>query len=65
MEVEPESFLETVADKLHIIRNQAEDDLENFKRFIESEGYESGAWLPQSGRDGPDAGSGGRSFLAR
>jgi len=44
MEFEPEGFLETVADKLHIVKNQAEDDLENFKRFIESEGYETGAW---------------------
>ena len=65
MEFEPEGFLETVADMLHIIGTQAEDDLDNFKRFIESEGYESGAWLHQSGRDGPDAGSGGRSFLVR
>ena len=44
MEFEPEGFLETVADMLHIIGTQAEDDLDNFKRFIESEGYESGAW---------------------
>ena len=44
MEFEPEGFLETVADKLHIVGNQAEHDLENFKRFIETEGYESGAW---------------------
>ena len=44
MEFEPEGFLETVADKLHIVENQAEHDLENFKRFIESEGYETGAW---------------------
>lgn len=44
MEFEPEGFLETMADMLHIIGTQAEDDLDNFKRFIESEGYESGAW---------------------
>ena len=44
MEFEPEGFLETVADKLHIVENQAGHDLENFKRFIESEGYETGAW---------------------
>ena len=44
MEFEPEGFLETVADKLHIVENQAEHDLENFKRFIESEGYATGAW---------------------
>ena len=44
MEFEPEGFLEAVADKLHIVEHQAEHDLENFKRFIESEGYESGAW---------------------
>ena len=44
MEFEPEGFLETVADKLNFVKNQVEDDLENFKRFIESEGYETGAW---------------------
>ena len=44
MEFEPEGFLEAVADKLHIVEHQAEHDLENFKRFIESEGYATGAW---------------------
>ncbi len=44
MEFEPEGFLEAVADKLHIVENQAEHDLENFKRFVESEGYATGAW---------------------
>ncbi len=44
MEFEPEGLLEAVADKLHIVENQAEYDLENVKRFIESEGHETGAW---------------------
>ena len=44
MEFEPEGLLEAIADTLGIVGNQAEHDLENFKRFIESEGYETGAW---------------------
>ena len=56
MEFEPEGVVEKVGDMLGIVGNQAEHDLENFKRFIESEGYETGAWrgsitkAPQSGR---------------
>ena len=44
MEFEPEGLLEAIADTLGIVGNQAEHDRENFKRFIESEGYETGAW---------------------
>ena len=44
MEFEPEGLLEAIADTLGIVGNQAEHDLENFRRFIESEGYETGAW---------------------
>lgn len=44
MEFEPEGLVETVGDVLGIVGNQAEHDLENFKRFIESEGYATGAW---------------------
>ena len=59
MEFEPEGFLETVADKLHIVENQAEHDLENFKRFIESGGLRDRrvARLRQTGCNDPDAAS--------
>jgi carbon monoxide dehydrogenase subunit G len=44
LEYEPEGLVEKVGDKLNIVENQAERDLERFKSFIESEGYATGAW---------------------
>ena len=47
-----------VGDKLNIVENQAERDLERFKAFIESEGYASGAWRG-SVNEGAQAGTPG------
>jgi ribosome-associated toxin RatA of RatAB toxin-antitoxin module len=44
LEYEPEGLIEKVGDKLNIVENQAESDLERFKAFIESERYATGAW---------------------
>ena len=44
LEYEPEGIVEKVGDKLNVVGNQAEGDLERFKTFIESEGYATGAW---------------------
>jgi len=44
LEYEPEGIVEKVGDKLNVIENQAEGDLERFKKFIEAEGYATGAW---------------------
>jgi len=44
LEYEPEGLVEKVGDKLNVIENQAEGDLERFKAFIESERYATGAW---------------------
>ena len=44
LEYEPEGFVEKVGDKLHVVENRAERDLDRFKEFIESEGYATGAW---------------------
>jgi len=44
LEYEPEGLLEKVGDKAGIVENQAQNDLERFKQFIESEGYATGAW---------------------
>jgi carbon monoxide dehydrogenase subunit G len=44
LEYEPEGLVEKVGDKLNIVENQAEKDLERFKAFVESEGYATGAW---------------------
>ena len=44
LEYEPEGFVEQVGDKLNVVENQAEKDLERFKEFIESEGRATGSW---------------------
>ena len=44
LEYEPEGLVEKVGDKTGIVQNQAQNDLERFKQFIESEGYATGAW---------------------
>jgi ribosome-associated toxin RatA of RatAB toxin-antitoxin module len=44
LEYEPEGLLEKAGDKLNIVENQAEADLDKFKAFIEAEGYATGAW---------------------
>jgi carbon monoxide dehydrogenase subunit G len=44
LEYEPEGLVEKVGDKLNVIENQAEGDLQRFKAFIEAEGYATGAW---------------------
>jgi hypothetical protein len=44
LEYEPEGLVEKVGDKLNVVDNQTENDLERFKALIESEGYASGAW---------------------
>ncbi|WP_182113385.1 MULTISPECIES: SRPBCC family protein [unclassified Actinotalea] len=44
LEYEPTGLVEKVGDKLHVVENRAEHDLERFKTFIEAEGYATGAW---------------------
>ena len=44
LEYEPEGLVEKVGDKLNIVENQAEGDLDRFKAFVEAEGYATGAW---------------------
>jgi hypothetical protein len=44
LDYEPEGAAEKVADALRIIDHQAEEDMKNFARFIQSEGRASGAW---------------------
>jgi len=55
LEYEPEGLVEKVGDKLNVVENQAEGDLDRFKAFIESEGYATGAWrgtVPAAGHVG-------------
>ena len=49
MDVEPEGVVETVGDKLGVVKRQVEGDLERFKEFIEGRGRESGAWRGEVG----------------
>jgi ribosome-associated toxin RatA of RatAB toxin-antitoxin module len=51
LEYEPEGLIEKVGDKLNIVENQAEADLERFKAFIESERYATGAWRGSVNKD--------------
>jgi uncharacterized membrane protein len=44
MKVDPDGLVENVGDKLGFIERNAKGDLERFKRFIETEGIETGAW---------------------
>ena len=66
LEYEPEGLLEKVGDKLNIVENQAEGDLDRFKAFIEAEGYATGAWRGSvnegaaAGTPGLDEASGSR-----
>jgi len=53
LEYEPEGLVEKVGDKLNLVENQAENDMERFKDFIESEGYATGAWRGSVDSGGP------------
>lgn len=45
MDVDPDGFVEEVADKAGILDRRTKGDLKNFKEFIESRGgQETGAW---------------------
>ncbi len=54
MDVDPEGFVENVADKLGVLKHRVNGDLERFKHFIEHQGRETGAWRGDIPR--PDAG---------
>jgi uncharacterized membrane protein len=44
MDIDPEGFVENVADKANILDQRVKGDLKRFKDFIESRGSETGAW---------------------
>ena len=44
MEFEPEGFVEKLGELFNIIETQTEDDLENFKRYMEDAGAVPGGW---------------------
>jgi uncharacterized membrane protein len=53
MDVDPEGFLENVADKVGLLKMRAKSDLKRFKEFIEKRGGETGAWRGDVDRPQP------------
>jgi len=53
MDIDPEGFVENVADKLGILDRRVKGDMRRFKEFIESRGgRETGAWRGEVHRPG-------------
>ena len=44
MSIDPDGFVENVADKVGVLGRRVKGDLKRFKEFIESRGDETGAW---------------------
>lgn len=44
MDFEPDNLVENVGDKLGLVHGRVRGDLERFRDFISSRGYETGAW---------------------
>jgi uncharacterized membrane protein len=55
MSIDPDGFVENVADKANILDHRVKGDLKRFKEFIESRGTETGAWRGDVGA--PDSGN--------
>ncbi|PSR69946.1 cyclase [Nocardia sp. MDA0666] len=53
MDIDPDGFVENVADKLGILDRRVKGDLERFRDFIESRPRESGAWRGDVDRPQP------------
>ncbi|NKQ53021.1 SRPBCC family protein [Amycolatopsis sp. K13G38] len=52
MDIDPEGFVENVADKLGVLDHRVNADMKRFKRFIEDRGQETGAWRGDVDRPG-------------
>jgi uncharacterized membrane protein len=52
MEIDPEGFVENVADKFGVLKGRVKADMKRFKSFIESRGSETGAWRGEVDRPG-------------
>lgn len=53
MDIDPEGFVENVADKAGILDRRVKADMKRFKEFIESRGAPTGSW--RGDVDRPDA----------
>ncbi len=52
MDIDPEGFVENVADKSGILDRRIKADMKRFKEFIESRGSETGGWRGDVQRPG-------------
>jgi uncharacterized membrane protein len=53
MDVDPEGFVETVADKTGILDRRIKGDMKRFQEYIEARGHETGGWRGDVGRSTP------------
>lgn len=44
MDIDPDGFVENIADKLGVLTHRVKKDMGSFKEFIESRDQETGAW---------------------
>ncbi|TDE10968.1 SRPBCC family protein [Jiangella asiatica] len=52
LEVEPEGMTEKIGEKAGVVSRAVEQDMEDFKEFIEARGMESGSWRGDVPREG-------------
>jgi hypothetical protein len=53
MDIDPEGFVENVADKTGILTHRVKADLQRFKHFIERRGGATGQWRGDVERPDP------------
>jgi uncharacterized membrane protein len=53
LDIDPEGFVENVADKMGALDRKVKGDMKRFKEFIESRGAETGAWRGDVDRPRP------------
>lgn len=54
LDLEPEGVVEKVGDMAGFVQRQVTSDLDNFKKFIESQPAETGAWRGEVGQSATD-----------
>jgi uncharacterized membrane protein len=52
MDIDPDGFVENIADKLGVLNRRVKGDMTRFKDFIESRGTETGGWSGDVDRPG-------------
>jgi uncharacterized membrane protein len=53
MDIDPESFVEKIGDKVGIVDHRVKNDMKRFREYIESRGAETGAWRGDVDRPTP------------